>query len=101
MSIDKPTYKTTDHTINPAALLPYSNPEYQAPTFEDVKAAKQESGLSAADIGRLVGVEGRTVRKWLAPPSVQNSARMPYAAWRLLLTHCGLAKPGRAGRGNG
>lgn len=94
MSIDKPTYKTTGNSINQAALLSYADPGYQAPTFEDVAAAKQSSGLSAAEIGRLVGVEARTVRKWLAPPTVQNSARMPYAAWRLLVIHCGLAKPG-------
>lgn len=47
-------------------------------------------GLSGADVAGLLGVsDSRTVRRWTS-----GTARMSYAAWRLLLYEVGAVNPG-------
>lgn len=81
---------------NPAALLPFHDPQFTAPTYLDIRAITHKYGLSGADVSRITGVLPRTVRKWLAPPDAANHTDVPYAAWRLLLIETGEVQPLRA-----
>jgi hypothetical protein len=78
---------------DPATLLPFHDPAFMAPSHNDVRAVTQRYGLTGSALARVTGVTPRTVRKWLAPPEVENHAPMPYAAWRLLLIEAGIVKP--------
>jgi hypothetical protein len=78
---------------NPATLLPFHDPAFTAPSHNDVRAVTQRYSLTGSALARVTGVTPRTVRKWLAPPEVENHAPMPYAAWRLLLIEAGIVKP--------
>lgn len=78
---------------DPATLLPYDDPAFMAPSHNDVRAVAQRYKLTGIALARVTGVTTRTVRKWLAPPGVENHAPMPYAAWRLLLIEAGIVKP--------
>ena len=81
MSINKATYgKTSDHGVTEAALLPYDNDGYQAPTVEDVVALKAYSCLTGGEIAKLTGVAPRTVRKWLAPGDAKQHASLQTSA---------------------
>jgi len=46
----------------------------------------QTLGLTGSVVGQLLGVDPRTVRKWIG-----GEREIPYSAWRLLLLHAGLA----------
>lgn len=57
------------------------NPQLPNPPIDPVKAARQlvrESGLTAAQIGRLTGVTGRAVANWAAgsTPSPRRTDRI-------------------------
>lgn len=66
-------------------LLPFSNPNYMHPTWEDVRALMLVVGWTGGEVAQITGVHGRTVRKWASSPDVSNHADIPYAAWRLLI----------------
>ena len=51
-------------------------------------------GWSRADCGKFLHVTERALRNWEAGRNA-----IPYAAYRLLRIHCGMALPGRAWRG--
>lgn len=71
---------------NKNTLLLYSDVNYTPPSFEDVRyVINNVLNLSGAKVGKLVGVDPRTVRKWTSPPTSSNHTQMPYAPWRLLL----------------
>lgn len=53
----------------------------QQEALRDVMQARR---LSGAQVGALVGVDGRTVRRWLAPDGQDGHRAMPYAAWYTL-----------------
>ena len=76
-----------------ATLLPYDDPDYCQPDWMDIRAVVQLTGLTGSQLGRLVGVEPRGVRKWMSPPETSNHTSMPYAAWRLLLVAAHLVDP--------
>ena len=44
----------------------------------------QRCGLTGAAAGYLIGVDGRTIRRWLADPGTPGFRPMPYAAWYTL-----------------
>jgi len=62
----------------------------KAPTAEQVRALRNESGLSADRFGALVGVTGRGVFRW-----EQGDAKCPASTWELLLIGFGKIKPRR------
>jgi DNA-binding transcriptional regulator YiaG len=66
--------------------LPFSSNRYRAPTPNEFRDVTQTLGLTGSAIGELLGVNGRTVRKWIG-----GESQIPYSAWRLLLIHAGLA----------
>src|SRR5450830_1775402 len=79
---------------NPSSLLPFHEKAYVPPTHTDVRAITQQFNLTGSSVARLTGVLPRTVRKWLAAPTVANHSPIPYAAWRLLLIETGSVAPG-------
>lgn len=79
--------------LDPLTLLPFDDPDFRSPSYGDVRALTHQYKLTGSNVARLTGVTPRTVRKWMAPPGVQNHAPMPYAAWRLLLIETGLVMP--------
>jgi hypothetical protein len=78
---------------NPATLLPFHDPGFSAPSHSDVRVVTVRFKLTGSTVARVTGVTPRTVRKWLAPPTAENHAPMPYAAWRLLLIETGVVVP--------
>jgi hypothetical protein len=44
----------------------------------------QRCGLTGTAAGDLIGVDGRTIRRWLADPGAPGFRPMPYAAWYTL-----------------
>lgn len=74
-------------------LLAYDDPNYCEPSWNDIRAVVQMTGLTGAEIAALVGVGARTVRKWVSPPESSNHTPMPYAPWRLLLIAAHLVRP--------
>ena len=60
--------------------LPVAPPESWQHDSERLRAFLRERGLSGAQAGALIGVDGRTVRKWTG-----DERAMPYSAWFCLL----------------
>lgn len=73
-------YDAGPMNINPAARLRFGDPGYADPTPNDLRAVMQRARLTGSQVGDLVGVDSRTVRKWTG-----GERAMPYSAWRLLL----------------
>lgn len=73
-------------TIRQGCLVPFADTRYVAPTPDDIKQALREGSLTGAAAGQLLGVTGRTIRKWTG-----GERDIPYSAWRLLLISIGLA----------
>lgn len=91
MSETRAEYKVKGQAeIRQGCRLPYADPGYQEPTPEDVRTALKYGGLTGSAAGALLGVTGRTVRKWTG-----GERDIPYSAWRLLLLGVGLALEGR------
>lgn len=68
-------------------LYPYADPQYRHPSPADVRAVLAYGELSSESAAKIVGVTGRrTIGKWAS-----GQRKIPYAAWRLLLIHVGLA----------
>jgi hypothetical protein len=57
---------------------------YKSPGLNEIRKLKNDYGLSAAQIGDLVGANSRTVRKWLSPSDKPEARDMPWAAYMLL-----------------
>ena len=74
-------------------LLPYDSPLYLPPQWREVRAVMEQIGWTGSQVANLVGVQARTVRKWVSPPDSSNHTAIPYAAWRLLLIAARLAEP--------
>ena len=66
--------------------LPYLAPHYAAPTIAEFQAVARTLQLSDARVAMLLGVGKRTIARWIA-----GRSEIPYAAWRPLLVHAGLA----------
>ena len=71
--------------INPNSQLPFYHPNYQFPTFEELRVVMKSQGWTGAKVAALVGVDSRTVRRWTG-----NERPVPYSAWRLLLIYAKL-----------
>lgn len=79
----------TDKSIsNSCSLLKYRDRRYIHPRYYDVRKVLRLASLTGSTAGDLVGVSGRTVRKWTARDTRERDpdrSVIPYAAWRLLL----------------
>lgn len=67
-------------------LFGFFSPAWAPPSPRELREVLAVARLTGGAAARLVGVDGRTVRKW-----VGAEREMPYAAWRLLCIYAGLA----------
>lgn len=74
--------------VRTEARLPFASERYMPPTKDEFRTVTQVLGLTGSAVGKLLGVEDRTVRRWIG-----GDREIPYAAWRLLLIEAGLALP--------
>jgi hypothetical protein len=87
MSEEMPTYRVAGRTEpRGETRLPFASQRYRAPTKDELRSVLQTLGLTGSIAGSLLGVDGRTIRKWIG-----GEREVPYSAWRLLLIHAGLA----------
>lgn len=101
--------KSSDYTTDDASdtlkalrelpcCLPFSHPDYEPPSPEQVDALIRVMGWSQSDAARIVGVAcdakkgSTTLRKWRASRDSAEHREIPYAAWRLLLIHAEIAR---------
>ena len=101
MSETRAVYKVERKDLNGVrntTLLPY-NQGFEQPTPEEIRSMIAFAGsvtdkdkITGSEFGNLVGVDPRTIRKWVAPIEAKNHTKIPYAAWRLLLIYCGLVE---------
>jgi len=63
--------------VRQGCLIPFADPGYQEPTQDEIREAVRRAGLTGAAAGKVLGVTGRTIRRW-----VGGEREMPYAAWR-------------------
>ena len=73
-------------TIRRETRLPFSDLKYESPTADEIRAVLKQAGLTGSMAGQLLGVDGRTIRKWTG-----GERDIPYSAWRLLLHEYGVA----------
>ncbi len=89
MSEDKLEYKVEGREVRRETRLPYADPRFVPPTPKEVAEVIRRLELTGATAGKLLGVDGRTIRRWIG-----SERDMPYSAWRLLLIEAGLALVG-------
>lgn len=82
---DRAIYAVNRPSLRPETLLCFADPGYSHPTWEDVRLLVGLLGKTGEEIGLLVGVKSRTVRKWQASPDTSNHAEIPYSAWCVML----------------
>lgn len=75
---------------NENTLLAFTHPDFEAPTCDDVRCVAGILKMSGSQIAGFVGVDSRTVRKWMSPPSASTHHQIPYAPWRLMLIKANL-----------
>lgn len=66
---------------------------YNKPSPDAIKEFMGRHTLTGSELGKLCGVNSRTVRRWIAPESIQGHWDMPGAAWALVRILCGDATP--------
>lgn len=78
----------TDHNntvqnspIRPDKLLEFISSSY-SPTPNEIRDALKHAGLTGSNAGNLLGVSGRTIRKWTG-----GDQKMPHSAWLTLLVY--------------
>lgn len=69
----------TNLDIRSETLLPFDS-GWEQPNADEVRKLLKFAELSGSEAGKLVGVNSRTVRKW-----VGGQSSIPYAAWALLI----------------
>ncbi len=91
MSEERARYRV-DHEVGaelelrPETLLEYGDPAYANPTPDEIRQVLKAGDLTGSRAGTLVGVNGRTIRKWTG-----GEQKISYSAWRMLLQRVGLA----------
>ena len=72
----------------PEVLRVFTDPAYRPPDKLDVRGALKACGLTGVKAGELLGVDGRTIRRYTG-----GERPLPYAMWRLLLIYAGYVNP--------
>ncbi len=85
MTEERGTYRVKGR-LRRETRLPFADPSYQPPTPSEIRTAMQLSGMTASQGGKVLGVNSRTIRKWIG-----GESPIPYSAWRLLLLELGEA----------
>lgn len=78
------------------SVLPYSHPDYEPPTPEEVSFVIAVAELSQRKAALVTGAQANvkgsaTIRRWKTPSTSESHRPIPYAAWRLLLEYAGIA----------
>lgn len=60
-------------------------------TPANLRALLASAGLTQQAAANMIGVDGRTVRKWVADVDSASHRDMPLKAWRKLMNGAGLA----------
>lgn len=81
-------YEVAARQIRPETMLPRRDHQFVSPTAEEVRSALKLANLTGSQAGTLLGVDGRTVRKWTG-----GEREIPYSAWRLLLIYLRAVEP--------
>lgn len=86
---------TIDALKNSPSTLPYGDPDYRAPTREELQTLREFAELSQRKIAIITGVRytedgSPLVRRWFLDTNSQNYRPIPYSAWRLLLEYAGI-----------
>jgi hypothetical protein len=66
---------------------------YKTPHPEEIRDFMKRHELTGSSFGTLCGVNGRTVRRWVAPVELEAHWDMPSAAWALARILCGESTP--------
>ncbi|MND98233.1 hypothetical protein D3C80_905740 [compost metagenome] len=69
-----------------SSLNPF-NSMWSAPEAEEIHALLSFAGLSGSEVGSLVGVDSRTVRRWIG-----GNRKISYSAWAILVSVAGLGE---------
>ena len=77
------TYNTTTAHIRSECLASFS--DWVRPTGDEIRAALSMANWSAEEFSRRIGVNGRTVRRW-----VLGEITISYPAWCVLAVQAGL-----------
>ena len=79
---ERAEYKVSGERIRlpRSVLLEYADPERTDPEPEHVREVLKRGLLTGARAAKLLGVSGRTVRKWTG-----GDQRISFAAWQVLL----------------
>lgn len=95
-------YKRKDlDNIRSYTLLTFSN-GWERPSSDEIRIVLYIAGeaegrpdkkLTGDNFAKLVGVNPKTARRWIAPEDSANFQKMPYSAWRLLLQYAGIVEP--------
>lgn len=72
---------TQSFPIEPDRLLEIISSDF-SPSPDDIRDALKHAGLTGSNAGNLLGVNGRTIRKWTG-----GEQRMPHSAWLTLLVY--------------
>lgn len=89
MSEEHAEYRIDNQEVRRETRLPFSDDSYQEPKPGEIRAVLKQANLTGSAAGVLLGVNGRTIRKWTG-----GEQAMPYSAWRLLLLTTGIALVG-------
>ena len=69
--------------FRPEIFKPYM--EWQPPTSDEITLALAMAGWSATLFVKKIGIQARTIRKWLA-----GEKPIHYSTWAILCSHAGL-----------
>lgn len=71
------------NTIRPSCLTSFEH--WEQPTTNEIRSVIKIANLTGSQVGNLVGVQSRAVRRWTG-----GDAAIPYAAWAILCYKAGL-----------
>lgn len=71
----------TNLNVRPETLRPYSS-GWLVPDANEIRQLIKLINLSGSELGKLVGVSSRTVRKWVA-----GEVSIPFAAWAIMVEY--------------
>jgi len=93
MSVKTGSHKDLVEFKKRACSLNVLDEKYKPPASTDLRDLLTIMGWSYGDVAKLVGVSmtskgsSATVQRWCSPESSSDYRKIPYSAWRLLLSY--------------
>ena len=69
--------------VNPACFSAFQS--WQPPTAGELRYMLDKSGLGQTELSKIVGVDSRTVRRW-----VGGEVTVSYLSWCVICSYCGI-----------